>query len=115
MANLDKVLKPFTGEGDVMSWLAKVELVASLSDIKKKDLIKLIPMYLEGGALAVYLEMSEEVRNDTDQLKKGLLRAFSDSAFTAFSKLKGLRWTGESVDIFTTELRKLARECGFEG
>ena len=91
MAKLHKVIKPFSGEGDITAWITKVELVASLSDVKKEDLVKVIPLYLEGGALAVYLEMSEEVKSDVEKLKKGLLRAFSDSPFTAFSKLKGLR------------------------
>jgi len=111
--SLDKVIKPYDGEGDVMAWLSKIELVAKLT--KTADLARLIPLYLEGGALAVYLEMSTDVQEDVEKLKKGLTRAFSDSMFTAFSKLKGLRWSGESVDIYATELRKLARECGFEG
>lgn len=112
---IGRVIKPYTGEGDVMAWLSKVELVASLSDIKKDMLVKLVPMYLEGGALAVYLEMAEDDRKDFGKLRKGLLKAFSDSPFTAFSKLKTLRWTGEPVDLYVTELRKLARESGFEG
>ena len=115
--DISRVIKPFSGEddSDIMAWLAKVKLVASLSKIKEADLVNLIPMYLEGGALAVYLEMSEEEKLDTEKLRRGLLRAFSDSPFTAFSKLKSLRWAGEPVDIFVTEVRKLARECGFEG
>ncbi len=110
---IEKVIKPFTGEGDISSWLTKIELVAKLT--KTKDLTCLIPMYLEGGALAVYLEMSSEVQEDIQKLKSGLLRAFADSPFTAFSKLKSSRWNGEPIDIYVTELRKLARECGFEG
>ena len=112
---ISRVIKPYSGEGDIMAWLSKIKLVASLSNVKESELAKLIPMYLEGGALAVYLEMAEDVRLDTTKLRKGLLKAFSDSPFTAFSKLKNLRWAGEPVDIFTSEARKLARESGFEG
>ena len=111
--NLDRVLKPYDGEGDIMAWLAKVELVAKLT--KTSDVASLIPLYLEGGALAVYLELSTEDQQDVQKLKKALMRAFSDSPFTAFNKIKGLRWAGEPVDIYATELRKLARESGFEG
>ena len=46
-----KVIRPFDGEGDVVAWLAKVELVASLTETK--DVAKLVPLYLEGGALAL--------------------------------------------------------------
>lgn len=112
-ASIEKVIRPYNGEGDIMAWLSKLELVAKLTKIE--NMANLIPLYLEGGALAVYLEMPAEVQADAELLKKGLLRAFSDSAFTAFNKLKGLRWKGESVDIYATELRKLARECGFQG
>ena len=64
-------------------------------------------------AVGLYLEMSKADREDIKRLKKGLYRAFSDSPFTAYSKLKGLRWTGEPVDIFATEVRKLTKESGF--
>ena len=50
-----RVIRPFNGEGDISAWLAKVELVASLTDVK--DVAKFLPLYLEGGALALYLEL----------------------------------------------------------
>ena len=53
---ITSVLKPFNGEGDVTAWLSKVELVVKLTK-KKTDLAAIIPLYLEGGALAVYLEL----------------------------------------------------------
>ena len=56
--SVEKMIKPFTGEGDVMAWLQKVELVAKLTG--EKDLACFIPLYLEDGALAVYLEMPED-------------------------------------------------------
>ena len=49
------MIKPFTGEGDVVSWIKKVQLVAKLQ--KVSDLASFIPLYLEGDALALYLEM----------------------------------------------------------
>ena len=42
------ILRPFTGGGDVVAKLQKIE-----------DIVTLIPMYLEENALAVYLEMGE--------------------------------------------------------
>ena len=50
-------LRPFTGKGDVVMWLNKLKLVVKLQKIE--DIATLIPMYLEGNALAVYLEMGE--------------------------------------------------------
>ena len=55
MAKLHKVIKPLSGDDDITAWLTKVELVATLSDLREDYLVKVISLYLEGGALAVYL------------------------------------------------------------
>ena len=106
-------IKPFTGEGDVVSWLKKVELVAKLQKIS--DLASLIPLYLEGNALALYLEMSETDKASAAKIEERLLEAFTDDIFTAYGKLAKLRWTGEPVDVYANELRRLAGLAGFTG
>ena len=63
-----KVIRPFDGEGDVVAWPAKVELVASLTETK--DVAKLVPLYLEGGALAFHLEMDAAKRADYNLLSR---------------------------------------------
>ena len=108
-----RVIKPFNGEGDVSAWLAKVELVASLTGVK--DVAKLLPLYLEGGALSLYLELDDSKRGDYNLLSKELLKAYSDSEFVAFSKLKNLKWAGEQVDVYANEIRRLARGCALKG
>ena len=108
-----KSIKHFDGDGDVASWLAKIELVASLTDIK--DVAKLVPLYLEGGALSLYLELDEKARGDYGLLSKELLRAYSDSEVVSFSKLKAARWTGEPVEVYANNIRKLARGSGLKG
>ena len=105
--------KPFNGEGDVASWLKKVELVGKLTGVK--DLALLIPLYLEGGALAVFMEMSDADQGSADEIKRTLKRAFSDSVFGAYAKLIGFKWTGEAVDVYANELRRLAGLAGFDG
>ena len=112
-SRISDLIKPFNGDGDLVAWLEKVELVAKLN--KVKDLATVIPLHLEGGALSVYLEMAEDKKADASLLKKELLRAFTDSEFTAFSKLKAVRWAGEPVDVYATEIRRLVRGCGLEG
>ena len=97
-----KVIRPFDREGDAVAWLAKVELVASLTETK--DVAKLIPLYLKGGALAFYLEMDAAKRADYNLLSQELMRAYSDSEFVAYSKLRTVKWTGEPVDVFATEV-----------
>ena len=104
----ERMIKPFSGEGDVHAWLTKVELVARLTDIK--DVALLIPLYLEGGALAVYLELPAVEQSNLEKLKNRLIQAFSDSQFIAYSKLRASKWLGEPVDVFANELRKLGLE-----
>lgn len=105
-------VRPFSGEGDVLAWIQKVELVAKLTSVS--DVASFLPLYLEEGALSVYLEMPDKDKSDIGKIKARLLKAFSVSAFEAFNRLKQYRWTGEPVEVFATELRKLGRECGFK-
>ena len=109
------MVKPFTGEGDsdVVAWLQKIKLVAKLADIK--ELENFLPLYLEGGALAVYLEMSEANQKSADEIEKRLKEVYTDGPFVAYGKIIGMRWSGESVDVFANELRRLAGLAGFQG
>ena len=43
------------------------------------------------------------------------MHAYSDSEFVAYSKLRTVKWTGEPVDVFANDIRKLARGCGLKG
>ncbi|XP_068231906.1 uncharacterized protein [Palaemon carinicauda] len=95
------MIKPFTGKGDVVSWLKKVTLVAKLQKIV--DLASFIPLYLEGDALALYLEMGDEDQECAAKIQKKLKVAFSDDPFSAFGKLFQLKWTGEPDDVYANE------------
>lgn len=110
---LSDVVKPFNGEGDICAWLQKVELVAKLT--KVSDLATFIPLYLEGSALSVYLELSDADKEKSNVITRKLLDAFSDSRFVAYNKLKAAQWTGESVDVFANNLRRMGRDSGFTG
>ena len=65
-------------------------------------------MYLEGEALALYLEMDESDQLVVDEIEKRLKAAFSDDMFTACAKLVKYRWSGENVDVCVNEIRRLA-------
>ena len=106
------MIKPFNGEGDFVSWLQKVKLVAKLS--KVTELHNFIPLYLEGDALAVYMGMSEKNQEDAAKIEERLTEAFTDGPFVAWGKLSSYKWSGESVDIYANELRRLAGLAGFE-
>ena len=106
-------LKPFTGEGDVVSFITKVELVAGLKKIE--DEAKFLPLHLEGHELAIYLEMGETDRKDPAKIKNRPKEAFCDGPFVAQAKLSSMKWGGEEVDIFANEIGQLAGLARFEG
>ena len=106
-------IKPFTGEGDVVSFITKVELVAGLKKIE--DEAKFLPLYLEGYALAIYLEMGETDRKDPAKIKNRLKDAFCDGPFVAHAKLSSMKWGGEDLDVSANEIRWLAGLARFEG
>ena len=62
------IIKPFNGEGDVCICLKKLELVVKLTGVAEEAMF--IPLYLEGGALAVYMEMEEADQSSASKIKK---------------------------------------------
>ena len=83
-------IKPYTGKGDVMSFITKVGLV--LAALKKiDDEAKFLLLYLEGHALAIYLEMDVTDRKDPAKIKNCLREAFCDGPFVAYAKLSSMK------------------------
>ena len=107
------MIRPFSGEGDAVAWLKKIQLVAKLQNIT--DLASFLPFYLEGEALALYLEMDSTDQLDIEEIEKRLKVAFSNDMFTVYAKLVKFRWSGEKVDVYANdEIRRLAGLAGFE-
>lgn len=69
---VDKLIKPFSGGEGVNEWITKVELVARLTGVK--DEAAFLPLFLEGGALAVYLEMPSAEQKDAATIKKSCVQ-----------------------------------------
>ena len=106
------MMRCFDGTGDVVAWLKKAKLVAKLMEIT--DVASFIPLYLEGDAMALYLEMTEADQTKVEKIENRLKEAFAQGKFEAYGKLKGLRWKGEQVDVLGVKLAvKLAFITGF--
>ena len=99
------IIKPFSGGGDVVAWLKKVRLVAKLQQVD--DVASLLPLYLEGDALALYMEMEEDDQKQIEQIEARLKEAFTDDAFAAYRKVTMIRWAGEYVDVYANKIRQL--------
>ena len=100
------MVRPCSGEGDVVARRKKVRLVAKLKKIT--ELESFLPLYLEGVALAPYLEMDESDQIDADEIERRLKAAFSGTMFTAYAKLVKYRWSGENMDVYANEIRRVA-------
>lgn len=61
------MMKPFSAEGDLTAWLAKVKLVTRLQKIP--DLESFIPLFLEGDTLVHYLQLNEGDQKDVDRIE----------------------------------------------
>lgn len=110
---LSDVLQPYDGHGDIAQWLNKVELVASLKGIE--DLATIVPLFLEGSAFSVYMEMAENDKKDMRAIEQVLKDAFAVNSFVAYEKFISCKWNrGVSVDVYLSELRKLAKLAGVE-
>ena len=53
--DIEKMIKPFNGNGDVSHWLKKVQLVVRTK--KSKDLAVIIPLFLEDQVYMVFDHM----------------------------------------------------------
>jgi hypothetical protein len=107
------MVKSTDGSDDIVMWLKKVKLVAKLQKID--DLSIFIPLYLEGAAFNVFDQLSDEQQRDANIIEKTLISAFSIDAYKAFDMLKSRSLeAGESVDVYLSEIRRLATLAGIE-
>ena len=68
------IIKPFHVDGDVVTLLKKVQLVARLQKIG--DVARLLPLYLERDILQLYLVMDEDQLTNVDLIKSRLKEVF---------------------------------------
>ena len=83
------MVKSFDSEGDLMAWLAKLKLVVRLQKIP--DLANVIPLFLEGDALALYLQLIVEDQLDAVKAEANLKTSFmkSQESVTNLERLMG--------------------------
>lgn len=102
------IIRQFNGDGDDFAeWVEKLEFVASLQGVT--DMEKFLPLFLSGGAYAVYQAIPIGDKNDYATVKSCLLKAFSADPFNAYEQFLSRRLLpGESVDVYLADLKRLA-------
>ena len=111
---ISEMVKVFDGtSGDVATWLKKFKLVARLKRVE--TLSAFIPLYLEGNAFEVFDQLEEDDKEDASKIEEALLNAFAQSNFDAYDAFRQRSWrTGEAVDVYLADLRRLARLAEIE-
>ena len=95
----------------IVKWVKNVELVCELGAMKNVE--RVLPLRLRGGALAIYRQLSVEQKADAKQIKQALITAYATDAFNAYDQF--VTWQlhpDETVDKFFAELRRLAQLVG---
>ena len=87
-----------------------MRLVAKLQQVD--DVASLLPLYLEGDALALNMEMEEDDQKQIEQIEAQLKEAFTDDAFAAYRIM--IKWAGERVDVYANKIRQLVGLAGFK-
>lgn len=83
MATTD-IMRTCDGTKNIVEWLDKFELLVKLRDIKQVE--TMLPMFLEGNALAVYTELGDDIKISVKAIKESLLNAFSINPFRAYDQ-----------------------------
>lgn len=96
----------YDGSGDFSEWIGKLELVAEFQGVMQLE--RFLPLFLTGGAFAVYEALPKTTKQDYASLQQALAGAFSMDRFRAYEEFARRRLrAGESVDVFLTDLRSL--------
>lgn len=106
------LIKSYDGSGDVVQWIEKVELVAKLQKIS--NVAEFLPLFLTGPALAVYQQLDDSEKDNSSTIKRTLTGAFGLNPFQAYEQLTRKKWSGEAVDAYLSEIRRLASLANVE-
>jgi hypothetical protein len=105
--NAASLVQQYDGSSNFLVWVERVELVAALQ--KVTDLVSFVPLFLHGGAFAVYQSLDKGVKGDYDKLKAALTTAFSSNSLQAYQEFVARRLQpAEQPDVYLADLRRLA-------
>ena len=91
----------------VSEWLEKLEIVCELLGVT--DLHRIVPLRLTEGAFAVFQQLTPEQKQNYAEIKKALTSAFAFDKFQAYEQFVERKLqSGEAVDVYLAELRRLA-------
>ena len=99
--------KPFS-TGDVTEWFQRFEICCAANSWNDEVKAVKLPTLLEGEALAVWLELSDDDKKDYKKAKEHLCKSMMPMEFISLEEFhqRNLR-PGESLSVFLHDLKKL--------
>jgi hypothetical protein len=94
--------------GDVNEWFKRFEICCSANDWNDATKALKLPTLLEGEALAVWLELSEETQKSYSEAKKQIIAKMVPQSFVSLDDFHKRRLhIGEPISVYVHELKKL--------
>ena len=101
------VPKTFSSD-DVDEWFCRFEICCKANEWIGATKAAKLPTLLEGEALAVWIELSEEDKKDYAKAKKAIKSKLLPRTFTALEKFNGrLMLPSETLPLFLHDLKRL--------
>ena len=94
--------------GDADEWFSRFEICCKANDWNAATKAAKLPTLLEGEALAVWLELTEEDKEDYGKAKKAIKSKLLPPAFSALDKFnQRTLLPGEALPLFVHDLKRL--------
>ena len=88
----------------IMEWLEDLELTCELCEITKVE--RVLPLRLKCAARETYWQLSKEQRDDVEEIKCALIKAYGTDLFMAFEQFTTCRLhPEETADEFLMDLQ----------
>ena len=101
-----RLIPEYDGSGDVVSWLARAEMLCQMRGVAAETVI---PLRLAGGAFHVWAQLPAASRCSLAAVRDALHAAFALDEYAAYETFAVRRlMPGESADVFLADLRRLA-------
>ena len=108
MASKHVSLPSAFSEGDPTEWFKRFEICSAANDWDDAMQAKKMPTLLEGEALAVWLDLSEDDQKDYNEAKKKIIARLAPMSFVSLDDFHARRLRpAESLPVFVHSLKRL--------
>lgn len=102
-------LDKYNGSDSIVAWLSRFDKFCKINNIDNKQKSDILPFYLEQGPLNYYNTLTQDVKDDTNELQEALLNRYKvESQYCDFGLLNIRQNPSESVDNYFGRIYKIA-------